>query len=64
MSLAEAYRNQSRVAQIQRDWRTADEGLNEAIRILEALIEEFPQMNRFRYELADTLSNVVSVSSG
>lgn len=56
VALAQATKNKSRILQLSREWSQADEALNVAIGILEALQEEFPDSHRFKYELAETLS--------
>lgn len=56
IELAQATKDRARLAQSTRDWDRADEAMSTAIRILENLNKEFPSSDRFKYELADTLS--------
>lgn len=56
VALAQATKDKARIAQLSRDWAKADEAMAAAISILEDLQKEYPASDRFRYELAETLS--------
>jgi len=58
LALAQATRDKARIAQLFRDWNQADEAMAAAIGILESLQKEFPSSDRFKYELAETLSTM------
>lgn len=58
VALAQATKDKARIAQLSRDWATADEAMAAAIGILEDLQKEYPASDRFKYELADTLSAI------
>ena len=60
IALAQATKDKARLAQLSRDWNQADEAMSAAIGILEDLHQEFPASDRFKYELADTLSALSS----
>lgn len=60
LAMAQATKHKARIAQLFRDWNQADEALADAIRILEDLQKEFPASDRFKYELAETLSALSS----
>lgn len=57
LALARATRDHSRIAQFRRDFQEADASFTEAVRILEALQQEYPGVDLFRFELADTLGS-------
>ena len=58
VALAQATKDKARIAQHLRDWPQVDEAMAAAIQILETLQKEYPASDRFRYELADTLSSM------
>ncbi len=58
IALAQATKDKARIAQYFRDWAQVDEATAAAIRILEDLQKEYPSSDRFRYELAETLSSI------
>jgi tetratricopeptide (TPR) repeat protein len=60
LALARATRDHARIAQLRRDSQEADASFNEAVRILEALQQEYPGVDLFRFELADTLGSLNS----
>jgi serine/threonine protein kinase len=64
VALAQATKDRARILQLSRDWSHADEVLNTAIGILENLQQEFPESDRFKYELAETLSTRPSFRPG
>ncbi len=64
VALAQATKDRARILQLSRDWSHADEVLNTAIGILENLQQEFPESDRFKYELAETLSTRPSLRPG
>ncbi|MCA9009812.1 MAG: serine/threonine protein kinase [Planctomycetaceae bacterium] len=64
VALAQATKDRARILQLSRDWSQADETLNHAIGILENLQQEFPESDRFKYELAETLSTRPSPRPG
>jgi serine/threonine protein kinase len=61
LALSQATRDKARIAQLFRDWNQADEAMAAAIGILENLQKEFPSSDRFKYELAETLSTMPSI---
>ncbi len=61
VALGQATRDKARLAQFSRDWAEADKAMAAAIEILEGLQKEFPASDRFKYELADTLSTMAAV---
>lgn len=58
VALAQATKDKAKIAQWFRDWPKADEAMAAAIRIFEDLQKEYPASDRFKYELADTLSTM------
>jgi len=60
LALARATRDHARIAQFRRDFQEADASFSKAVRILEALQQEFPGVDLFRFELADTLGSLNS----
>ena len=58
VALAQATKDKARISQLLREWNQADEAMAAAIGILEDLQKEFPSSDRFKYELADTLSTM------
>ena len=61
VALAQATKNKARISQLLREWNKADESMAAAIAILEDLQKEFPSSDRFKYELADTLSTMTAL---
>lgn len=60
MALAQATKHSVRIAQLSREWSKADEGIATAIQLIESLQQEFPDSDRFKFELAETLSTISS----
>lgn len=58
VALAQATKDKARIAQLFRNWDQADAALADSIQILENLQKEYPASDRFKYELADTLSTM------
>jgi serine/threonine protein kinase len=64
LALAQATKDSARIAQLSREWSQADEALAAAISIIEGLQQEFPDADRFKFELAETLSTITSFRPG
>ena len=60
MALAQATKHSVRIAQLSREWSRADDAIEAAIRLIEGLRQEFPDSDRFKFELAETLSTISS----
>ena len=60
MALAQATKDSVRIAQLSREWSKADEAIAAAIQLIEGLQQEFPDSDRFKFELAETLSTISS----
>jgi len=60
-ALAQALRDEVRIARMENDWNRADESLSKAIAIFEKLFEEFPESSAFKYELSATLGITVGL---
>jgi len=64
MALAQATKDSARIAQLSREWNQADEAIAAAISLIEGLQQEFPDSDRFKFELAETLSTITSFRPG
>ncbi|MFM7058377.1 MAG: protein kinase domain-containing protein [Planctomycetota bacterium] len=58
LELARATRDHARIAQFRRDFPAAEKSFAEAVRILETLQQEHPDVDLFQFELADALGSV------
>ncbi len=57
LELARATRDHARIAQFRRDFPAAEESFSKAVRILETLQQEHPNVDLFQFELADALGS-------